>query len=1344
MLHGTRIASDESAFDLARPSHTAIGEPGSDGLITVPDAHLLFNGDFQRHGSDLKIVGEAGQSFLIPGYFKGEKNPTLLSPEGASLSGEIVEALAGPLAPGQYAQAGQQTSDQPAIGRIEQVAGNATIVRNGVAIAANQGDVVRKGDVVQTGGDGMIAVLFSDGSTFSLSANARMVLNDFVFQSGGSNNSALISLVQGTIGFVAGQVAKTGDMRVETPVATMGIRGTAVLVEISANDGQTKFSVMMEPDGTTGSFNLYDKSSGALLGTVNNSQVGWVVTPAGPLQVIAQQVQKSPGEVQQELNYFQQIFNIFNQGQQNPFVPEQRTDNPNPQNTNGTGTQFTINQPNNPNNPNGDNQPNIINVTITPQGNGNNNDNSGPLNNSSPLPGIFIETANFNVIHGSGIINGTPIRDIIFGSMGSDIIHADNGPDDVFALGGDDIILAGHGGGNDFYDGGDDDHGDAITYISAEDGVTFNLNAGMHTLPGGAAFVYSTAESASTNFDIFIRIEKIISGAGDDVFNFNAGGEWEIESGAGNDVFVLHANGEWYIDAGTGIDTVRFADGLDIFDTPGGIEVDYFEIVDLATDASQNIVQFDIDDFDSIGNEVPLRILGGGNDIIEITNYYGTGGTFSFVSTFVDPAGNEVVGDPFNDHFSDGVTFDVYEYVIDGQVVNTVYVEQGVQISGLNEAPQAGDVTLDANVLGNGDFESAPDFEGWTVSQSTSGLDVIYYSNAFIDRSGSIFEGDDAVAVLSFSGAVPVAGGTGSGPSITSDAFAGYAGNTIRFVYQLSAGTESGSGDLGTVTGYIVDAETGAVVQTFTNSAPLGQSTGMQTVNYELEYSGEFQIKFEVGSIDSTYGYVVGAQLDLGFAGIIQIGVSEDAPFIFAENDLLANSSDADGDALSIASVATSSNGALVFLNEDGSVTYDPTGSAIIQALGAGETMTDTFTFTVKDEHGAVSGQATATVTVQGANDAPTTVDVSASGDEDEFIPVTLMGSDVDGIVNGFKLLDLPTDIGTLYYDELGENPVGSDDIIDAVNNSATLYFRPEQGFTGQVVLDYAAIDNEGDEDASPATITIDIAAAEESAGDVTVTVATNDGFNIEQFYDQLFDSEVQQISASHIVLRYVDDSQTLYFKVSTDNLDWSPENWVPQSAEDIKLEDGTITGIEVFDDAQMSEPIASFSGFAIDAAELQNAIDIYDGNIGDTPGDTSALDAIFAAYSYDIKGGAGPDVLTGGDQSDMIDGGQENETTEDGADNDTLTGGLDSDTFVFNPDSGDDIIVDFSQTEGDLIDLQGYTEIAELADLQLFVEGGSTVISLDGQNSITVLNSASNGQTTLTTNDFLFNPGTA
>ena len=100
-------------------------------------------------------------------------------------------------------------------------------------VALNAGDTVRKGDVVQTSGSSSVAIVFADGTTFSLNANARMVLDEFVYDAGGTGNSALISLVQGTFSFVAGQVAKTGDMRVETPVATMGIRGTAVLVEIS-------------------------------------------------------------------------------------------------------------------------------------------------------------------------------------------------------------------------------------------------------------------------------------------------------------------------------------------------------------------------------------------------------------------------------------------------------------------------------------------------------------------------------------------------------------------------------------------------------------------------------------------------------------------------------------------------------------------------------------------------------------------------------------------------------------------------------------------------------------------------------------------------------------------------------------------------------------------------------------------------------------------------------------------------------------------------------------------------------------------------------------------------------
>jgi hypothetical protein len=55
----------------------------------------------------------------------------------------------------------------------------------------------------------------------------------------------LFNLSKGTFTFVAGNVAKTGDMKIDTPVATMGIRGTTPHVEIS-DDGSVRFSTLIE------------------------------------------------------------------------------------------------------------------------------------------------------------------------------------------------------------------------------------------------------------------------------------------------------------------------------------------------------------------------------------------------------------------------------------------------------------------------------------------------------------------------------------------------------------------------------------------------------------------------------------------------------------------------------------------------------------------------------------------------------------------------------------------------------------------------------------------------------------------------------------------------------------------------------------------------------------------------------------------------------------------------------------------------------------------------------------------------------------------------------------------
>jgi hypothetical protein len=130
---------------------------------------------------------------------------------------------------------------------IEHPAG-VVVQANAPASGADQvkaGDLVYRGDLIQTGANGTLNIAFADGTSFNISSNARMEINEFVYDPKGHSNSTLLSLTKGTFTFIAGNVAHTGDMKVDTPLGTMGIRGTAPRVEI-LDDGTVKFSTLVE------------------------------------------------------------------------------------------------------------------------------------------------------------------------------------------------------------------------------------------------------------------------------------------------------------------------------------------------------------------------------------------------------------------------------------------------------------------------------------------------------------------------------------------------------------------------------------------------------------------------------------------------------------------------------------------------------------------------------------------------------------------------------------------------------------------------------------------------------------------------------------------------------------------------------------------------------------------------------------------------------------------------------------------------------------------------------------------------------------------------------------------
>ncbi len=141
------------------------------------------------------------------------------------------------------------TAADNSVGQVATMQGNATVTRGNAAAAMLQvADPIFKNDTLATGADSALGVTFDDQTTFSLSADTRIVVNEFVYQEGGTGNAASFNVAIGTAAFVASLVAKTGDMKITTPDAAIGIRGTTGVVDVPAAGTTAAPTVKLYPD----------------------------------------------------------------------------------------------------------------------------------------------------------------------------------------------------------------------------------------------------------------------------------------------------------------------------------------------------------------------------------------------------------------------------------------------------------------------------------------------------------------------------------------------------------------------------------------------------------------------------------------------------------------------------------------------------------------------------------------------------------------------------------------------------------------------------------------------------------------------------------------------------------------------------------------------------------------------------------------------------------------------------------------------------------------------------------------------------------------------------------------
>ncbi|MCR9384154.1 tandem-95 repeat protein [Vibrio alginolyticus] len=266
-------------------------------------------------------------------------------------------------------------------------------------------------------------------------------------------------------------------------------------------------------------------------------------------------------------------------------------------------------------------------------------------------------------------------------------------------------------------------------------------------------------------------------------------------------------------------------------------------------------------------------------------------------------------------------------------------------------------------------------------------------------------------------------------------------------------------------------------------------------------FNGDVNFTFDVSDgTDTTSANIdvsVTPENDPPVAGSTSYTVHEDNSITISDEQLLANSSDIEGD-VAISSVSYSGNDGVLEINGDGTYTFSPnenfTGDVSLDVV-------------VVDEDGAVD-TTTAGITVLEVNDPPIAGTTSYTIDEDEVITISAE-----------QLLANSSDIeGEVVLDSVSYS--GSEGIFTD-NGDGTFSFAPNQNFNGEVNLDVVVVDEDGA--TASTTANIDVLPINDApvSGDLAYSVDEDNSITLsqEQLLAQATDVEGDALTASNLVV---------------------------------------------------------------------------------------------------------------------------------------------------------------------------------------------------------------------------------
>jgi len=310
----------------------------------------------------------------------------------------------------------------------------------------------------------------------------------------------------------------------------------------------------------------------------------------------------------------------------------------------------------------------------------------------------------------------------------------------------------------------------------------------------------------------------------------------------------------------------------------------------------------------------------------------------------------------------------------------------------------------------------------------------------------------------------------------------------------------------------------------------------------------------------------------------------EDTVLNIAAPGILANDTDPDAsDTLSVvADTFMTTNGAAVTINADGSYSYDPTGSAALQALAVGEFLVDSFTYTITDVGGGMD-TATVYINVTGMNDGPMAVDDVFTVQEDSGAnPLDVLANDTEPDGSDVLLITVVTQ--------------GAFGTVAITGGGSGLTYTPNQNYSGTDTFTYDITDGNGGTDTATVYITVNNSNDAPVITSIPVTTAME-----ETQYTYDVETEDGDIGTGGEVLTYSLDAHPTGMTVDPVS---GLISWIPSNAQ--AYQDHTVT-VNVTD------------GEAYDTQQFViNVTNTNDAPVITTSDVTTATEDVFYGVDYD------------------------------------------------------------------------------------------------------------------------------